>query len=96
MIKVKTRKNEYDHIVADCPFCPAWVYIRPKTMISPDPLRDLKRHIVHAAKNEAFDWALSEGSNGANFHLEYVREHYAMRPIRSGTKKMQFDNDLKL
>lgn len=93
-MKITPRKNDYGHMVADCPFCDDWVYIRESTKVSPDPLRDLKRHITNQAKNEAFEWALSDGTNGANHHLEYVREHTSMQPVKPAAMKRRYDNDL--
>lgn len=102
-MKIKPRINEYRHQVLDCPFCDGWVYLRESTKVSPDPLRDLKRHITTQAKNEAFafylnnhlEWALAE-ENIKIPHLEYYQDHTALKAQRDGSKKRQYDNDLTL
>lgn len=92
-MKIEKRKNQYGHEVADCPFCDAWVYIRDSSKASPDPLRDLKRHITNEAKKEALEWALSDGTNGANRHLEYFRAHTSPIVVKTASKR-QYDADM--
>jgi hypothetical protein len=96
-MKLQTRQNDYGHIVIDCPFCEGWVYRRAASKTSPDPARDLKRHITNAAKNEAFAWMLvQEGDRPEMPHLDYYRAHTSMQPLRTGVLKRQYDNDLEL
>ena len=96
---ITPRINEYGHKVADCPFCPGWVYVRETSKTSPDPLRDLKRHITNQAKNEALERHL-QGEDALPSdeppHLHYYRKHTLMRPQRSGEMKRQYDADMSL
>jgi hypothetical protein len=93
-MKVNQRKNEYGHLVADCPFCQDFVYLRANTKSSPDPLRDLKRHITNQAKNEAMEWYLA-GESIPCPHLEYLKAHSIQKVVQV-PKKRQFDGDLQL
>ena len=96
-MNLSTRKNDYGHTVIDCPFCEGWVYLRSATPSTEDQLRDLKRHITTAAKNEAFEWMLENNVTTPPIpHLEYYRKHVSWKPQRNGTLKRQFDNDLSL
>lgn len=94
MTDVRTYKNEYGYKVADCPFCEHWVYVRDSTKVSPDPLRDLKRHITNAAKNEAFESAIAKDTMPTP-HLDYVRDHTSVRPKVPKVEKRQYDDDLR-
>ena len=97
-MKITVRKNEYKHEVLDCPFCDGWVYLRATTKSNPDSLRDLKRHITHAAKNEASMFSLGETdptSENQTPHLDYYKEHTSVRPVvPKVAAKRQFDNDM--
>lgn len=97
---VKARKNEYQHDVVDCPFCDYFAYVRPVTKVSPDPLRDLKRHITNQAKNEAFIQALvsplTDETNHSTPHLDYYKQHTSEPKLPPRPKARQYDEDLKL
>ncbi len=93
-MKIKSRKNEYNYDVVDCPFCDNWVYLRVATKISPDPLRDLKRHITNHAKNEAFAVAL--GESVFTTHLDYYKSHTKLQPIKPILMKRGYDKDLSI
>lgn len=95
-MKLTPRKNQYGHEVVDCPFCAQWIYVRDVTKISPDPLRDLKRHISNAAKSEALSVALGELIKETQApHLEYFTLHTKPKvmPIKN---KREYDNDLTI
>lgn len=96
-MKITPRKNDYGHMVADCPFCSYWAYIRESTKVSPDPLRDLKRHITNEAKNEAFTVALADTAAEVPQevkHLEYYKAHTHLQPVKPTLMKRAYDNDL--
>lgn len=93
-MEVKVRKNQYNHLVADCPFCPHWAYVRDVTKTNPDPLRSLKLHIANTAKNEAFRAALDEGNKVVHKHLDYYKEHSRPKVVPVPNKR-EFDDDLK-
>lgn len=98
-MKLISRKNEYQHNVVDCLFCAKWVYVRMTAMTSPDPLRDLKRHITNEAKNEAFAVALIKniGDAVATPHLDYYRDHTSEVPaVPKVSAKRAYDNDMSL
>lgn len=99
-MKIKPRINDYGHKVADCPFCDGWVYVRESTSVSPDPLRDLKRHITNQAKNEAFAIAILKPGEPVVIerkHLDYYKDHTAVRPVQPVVvAKRQYDGDLTL
>lgn len=92
-MKIKPRKNEHSHNIVDCPFCDHWTYLRAATKVSPDPLRDLKRHITNAAKNEAF--ALNLGKEIATPHLDYYKAHTVEKKIVLKDKR-EYDNDMTI
>ena len=94
MKEIKSRINEFDHKVADCPFCNYWAYVRLVTKTSPDPLRDLKRHITNSSKNEALTEFLSE-SRTETPHLDYYKKHTSHRKVVVSPKR-EYDGDLVL
>lgn len=91
---LKAYKNAYGHKVVNCPFCSDFSYIREESKISPDELRDMKRHITFKAKDEALkkyiDPAISPGK-----HLVYLQSHAKEIDVIKNTK-IQYDDDLKL
>lgn len=93
-----TRTNEYGHEVVDCPFCEKWVYVRESSKVSPDPLRDLKRHITNDAKSEALALCIGkaiEAPKTPTPHLEYYVEHTYVSPaIPKVSAGRRYDNDL--
>ena len=93
MTNIKIRKNQYDHEVADCPFCDKFVYVRPVTKMSPDPLRDLKRHITNQAKNEALEKYLKPKAGIE--HLMYYAAHTQPKVVPKANVRM-YDPDLKI
>lgn len=93
MTNIQIRKNEYDHEVADCPFCDKWVYVRPTTKVSPDPLRDLKRHITNQAKNEAMEKYLRP--EASIDHLMYYVAHTKPKVVPKPNMRM-YDADLTI
>lgn len=96
-MKVKSYKNKYMHDVADCPLCPAFVYVRPSTKLSPDPLRDLKRHITTRAKAEALAFFLDEEIHEACPHADYYKNHTKVKPLQPSTAgKRGYDEDLTI
>lgn len=94
-MKLIPRLNDYNHQVVDCPFCAGWVYVCEVSKNSPDPLRNLKRHITNQAKSEAFAWNLGEAETVGK-HFLYFKEHTAVMPPRTGELKRQYDADLNL
>jgi uncharacterized protein YihD (DUF1040 family) len=96
-MKLESYKNNYSHKVVDCPFCKKVIYVRDSTKITPDPLRDLKRHITNQAKNEAFNTFLAEVKDNHLFpHLRYYKEHTIEKAVVVPSSKREYDNDLKL
>lgn len=92
-MEVKIKKTEYGYYKAECPFCGISCFYRERE--GKDPLRDLKRHFVNQAKNEALAYMIS-GGQAAGQHLEYVRQHAKEnRPIVS-VSKYNFDDDMKV
>lgn len=96
-MEIKIRKNDYGYSVADCPFCDYTAHVREITKISPDPLRDLKRHITNQAKNEALVWIIGGCSGGIEKfkHLDYYKKHTCEKKIVLADKR-QYDDDLKI
>lgn len=99
-MEVKIYKNDYGHDSIDCPFCGERCYARPATKVSPDRLRDLKRHILNRAKAEALDWILNDPSKQVTnremgSHLKYVKDHLREKPPQLTTGKYLWDGDLK-
>jgi len=92
-MKLKPRKNDYGHLVLDCPFCDSFVYLRESRMHRPDRISNLKRHITNDAKNEAFEVAL--GSIEPTKHLDYLKAHTEPKVIKLKHQR-QFDNDLSV
>ncbi len=90
-MKIETNKNEYGHMVAHCPFCKKWVYLRDK----PDPIRDLKRHITHEAKKEGYAIAM-ETKIDFTPHLDYYKAHTRPIPPKILIEKREYDNDLQI
>lgn len=98
-MEIKARKNDYNHDVVDCPFCKYFAYVRPISKVSPDPLRDLKRHITNQAKNESLSWALSQETvqDTKPFpHLSYYIEHTNEGVVLPKITKRVYDADLTL
>lgn len=95
-MKLTPYKNQYHHQVVDCPFCKHWVYLRESTKVSPDPLRDLKRHITNQAKNEAFARALAgeDAPPSEAPHLSYYKQHTYLQPVKPTAMKRAYDADL--
>ena len=91
-MKVKIEKNQYGHEVVYCPFCKKYSYLRPATKVSPDRLRDLKRHIKNQAKNEALEFVCDKQKEIP--HLDYFRSHTKARVVLSNSR--WFDEDLIL
>lgn len=93
-MKITPFKNEYGNEIINCPFCSYWCYTRKSTKISPNPLRDLLRHIHNESKKEALEIILN---NNIYFpHLDYFREHTTIAPEMKKYIKRNFDNDLVL
>lgn len=94
-MKVQTRKNNYGHLVADCPFCDEFVYMRESHhhKHKPDRLSNLKRHIINKARNEAFESAL--GSLELGKHLAYIKDHTEQKVVKIKDAR-QFDSDLQI
>lgn len=99
-MKIKPWVNDYGHKVADCPFCDNFVYLRESKLASPDPLRDLKRHITNEAKNEALESAVANKGAydvGEYKHLEYYLKHTHEKVVTVRIpKKVQYDADLEI
>lgn len=95
-MEIKSRKNAHNFDVADCPFCEYFAYIRPVTKASPDPLRDLKRHITNQAKNEALAHLIGDLNTMEILHFDYYKVHTQTKRIVSSVEKRQYDEDLKL
>ena len=91
---LKPYANAYKHPVVDCPFCNGWAYVRDVSTGSPDPLRDLKRHITNQAKNEALLVALTPGIQTP--HLAYYKEHTSDQKVVLAATKRKYDDDLKI
>lgn len=92
-MKLTPRKNNYGHMVLDCPFCDDYVYMRESRQHQPDRTTNLKRHITNQARSEAFEAAL--GSAEEIKHLDYVKKHTEPKVIKL-IKKRQFDGDLTI
>lgn len=92
-MEIKSYINKYKWEVVKCPFCSHTTYVREVKKESPDPLRDLKRHITCKARSEALSHFLG-GVVGK--HLSYFKEHTKELPIVQRSKKRQFDDDLIL
>lgn len=91
-MKIETFKNTYGYERARCPFCTYEASTRGK-----EKLMSLKRHITNAAKMEAFEWELADvESKVMRAHLDYVKEHTSMQPVKAAPVKRQFDNDLTI
>lgn len=98
-MKVEKYKNKYGYEKVKCPFCQYEAHLRKVTAQSPDPLRDLKRHITNAAKNEALDWFIKStlaGTPETPPHLKYYDKHTIEKPVVTTSSKRQYDNDLSL
>jgi hypothetical protein len=95
-MQIKSYKNSYQHDVVDCPYCSYFAYVRDVTKASPDPLRDLKRHITNQAKNEAFNKLLL-GESVATPHFDYYRDHTKpQKVVLTKIEKRTYDEDLTL
>lgn len=95
-MELKQHKNTYGHNMVCCPFCDYEAFVRSTGRGSnPDPLRDLKRHITSAAKNEAFTLYI-EDKSGPTPHLEYYKAHTSMKQRLAPSEKRTYDNDLAL
>lgn len=77
----------------DCPFCKKMCYLRTSNKVSPDPLRDLKRHITNEAKKEALELYLNDRL--AHPHLKYYGQHAIERKVESTPKRI-YDDDMTL
>ncbi len=95
IMEIKPRKNKYDHIEVECPFCGKSCYFRAVTRTSPDQLRELKRHISNQAKAEALAYFIADNAE-AGKHLEYYKAHTAPKKILVKTENREYDEDLKL
>lgn len=95
-MKIKSYKNQYNFEVVDCPFCGYFSYVREVTKASPDPLRDLKRHITNQAKNEAFLFHFNGPEGTPIPHLDYYKSHTTNERIILKSPKRYFDNDMEL
>lgn len=97
-MKIEKIKTKYGYWKLQCPFCDYQAFDRPITKVSPDPLRDLKRHITNEAKNEAFFDAISpdETDDTQMRHLNYYREHTDEKPEKKTKVKRQYDSDMSL
>lgn len=93
-MKLTPRKNNYGHMVIDCPFCADFVYLQESRHHQPDRLSNLKRHITNQARNEALEWYLA-GSSIPCPHLEYLKAHTEPKVVKLLNKR-QFDNDLTI
>lgn len=92
-MKIDIYKNEYGYDSIDCPFCNKRQYAREATKVSPDRLRDLKRHIKNQAKNEALELYCNEKTDKYP-HLNYLKEHTTAKIVFSDSRV--FDNDLQI
>lgn len=93
--EIKSYNNDYGHEVADCPFCDKQIHVREATKVSPDPLRDLKRHITNQSKNEALAWNLMKNGEMDTPHLDYYKEHTSHTKVVVSEKR-EYDNSLTL
>jgi len=91
-MKIEIYKNDYGYDSVNCPFCNKRQYVRPATKVSPDRLRDLKRHIKNQAKNEALEFVCENKKDTP--HLNYLKERTKPRIIISDSRV--FDEDLQL
>lgn len=92
-MKVKSYKDRYGYTRVDCPFCGEFAYLASGHAI--DELRNLKRHITNAAKNEALAFLVGTLSPKKTPHLDYYKEHTSFRKVTLADKRT-FDNDLKV
>ena len=92
-MKIEIYKNDYGYDSVDCPFCKKRLYAREATKVSPDRLRDLKRHIKQQSKNEALTFIL-DGSKDTDLipHLNYLKAHTKAKIVLSDSRV--FDSDL--
>lgn len=93
-MEIKAFKNQYNHQKIQCPFCEVFCTYRPVTKASPDPFRDLKRHITNEAKKEALEFYLSKDAVIVE-HVEYYKNHTVNQKIVP-TVKRNYDDDMQL
>lgn len=93
-MKVKTYADKYGYTRVDCPFCGEFAYLAHGHRA--DELRNLKRHITNAAKNEALAFLVNDLSPKSTPHLDYYKEHTTVQREVIKTNKRGFDNDLKV
>lgn len=93
-MKIKSYKDKFGYFRVDCPFCGEFAYLASGDKT--DELRNLKRHITNAAKNEALDFVLSADEALNVPHLDYYRKHTSDRPIVRSLTKRHFDDDMKI
>lgn len=78
-----------------CPFCIYEAHVAHITKTSPDPLRDLKRHLTNAAKNEALDYCIAP-TPPLTPHLDYFRLHTSDKKVIRTLAKRVYDSDLEI
>lgn len=93
-MQLKKYKNKYGYERVDCPFCGYDAKVAKVTSVSPDPLRDLKRHITNQAKNEALLFCIDVKAEIGK-HLAYYKAHTSEKKVVI-TNKRHFDDDLKI
>ena len=95
-MKLKVYKNERQHEVAECPFCPYFVYTRRGEA---GALRYMRNHITNMAQKEALARFIAGENAPASEvpkHLAYCKKHSKEKPVVSTIIKRQYDGDLTI